>query len=85
VIYSFYISGVDRTWDFWMASLNSFETGFNKSDELWNNVQNKMIKYIEDNVGHAVFYSNKKVSARPKYKDVVEYLMGIIPFSVIKK
>jgi len=85
VIYSFYISGVDRTWDFWMASLNSFETGFNKSDELWNNVQNKMIKYIEDNGGHAVFYSNKKVSARPKYKDVVEYLMGIIPFSVIKK
>lgn len=67
---------------------NTFQnTIFNKGDELWQNIQQNMAKYINDNGGHAsaTSYSNSTIKARPNWENVKQYLKGNIDLQALKQ
>lgn len=76
--FAFYIIGVDRTWDVINATINRNDFGFEKADELWNNVQDNFKFFINQNGGQANFYTPKNPHARPDYNAVKDYLEGKI-------
>ena len=70
--YCFYTMGVDRIWDDWFSigdwlnhNLNGELTGFQKADQLWQSLQSKMANFVIDNGGHAEYYSDHSITARP--------------------
>lgn len=89
--YTFYTMGVDRVWDWWtQAGSDAMDfftgnSGFDMADELWTDVQQNMINFVNANGGQAFYYSRKNIIARPKWNDVKDYLMGIINFETLKQ
>ncbi len=81
--YIFYTMGVDRSTDLIMSSLNAAGTGFAFADQLWSNIQQKMVQYVNNNGGQA--YSYTPVKARPQWNHVQRYLRGEITFTLLKK
>ncbi len=89
--FTFYTMGVDRIWDWWtQAGSNAVgrltgNDGFDRADELWTDVQQNVINFVNANGGSAVYYSKKHIIARPKWNDVKDYLKGLISFEVLKQ
>jgi hypothetical protein len=88
--YVFYTMGVDRITDWMMALGNSAadeltgESGFDKADALWTNIQENMINFINGNGGQASFYSNKNTIARPEWDHFYDFLEGLIDIDQLK-
>lgn len=79
--------GVDRIWDNWFAigdwinhNLNGDLTGFQKADQLWSSLQSKMANFIIDHGGHAEYYSQPSIKARPSWSEVEKFLKGTVTF-----
>jgi hypothetical protein len=89
--FTFYTMAVDRIWDWWTQAGSDAigaltgNDGFDRADELWTDVQQNMINFINTNGGSATYYSRKTIIARPKWNDVKDYLMGLISFEVLKQ
>ncbi|WP_181955290.1 hypothetical protein [Filimonas effusa] len=80
----FFTRGVDRTSDWMFALSNQYDMVFDGADDLWENMQKNMIKFINDNGGDASYYSPSQVTVRPKWEDVKDYLKGIIDWDTLK-
>lgn len=74
--YEFYISGVDRVWD-WSASVYNgfFHTGF-AADALWEQVQTNMINFVNQNGGSATYFTPHHKAARVEWNSVKDFLNG---------
>ncbi|HRN72744.1 MAG TPA: hypothetical protein PLM81_06430 [Ginsengibacter sp.] len=90
--FTFYTIGVDRIWDNWFVLgdfVNQYVlgnlSGFQRADQLWSSLQSKMALFIIDHGGHAEYYSPPSIIARPKWKDVADYLKGTIDFLALKQ
>lgn len=90
--FAFYTMGVDRVWDNWFVLgdiINRYAlgdySGFEKADQLWSSLQSKMAQFIVDNGGHAEYYSNRSIKARPKWKEVDKFLMGQFDYLELKR
>jgi hypothetical protein len=83
--YIFYISAVDRTWDWYFAVGNSLVGGFEKSDKLWNNIQSNLSLYINSFSGQADYNPQQNIISRPQWEDVEDYLLGKITYQELKK
>ena len=64
-----------------------FESGFDAADRLWTSLQEKMIKFIEDNGGQAKFYdpAQKNYILRPEWSDIDLYLKNQISLTELKR
>lgn len=89
--YVFYTMGVDRITDWvmiagnWLMEWITHESGFDKADELWTNIQENMINFINSHGGQATFYTRKNIIARPKWKDAGDFLRGYISIEQYKQ
>ncbi|WP_207422820.1 hypothetical protein [Desertivirga brevis] len=83
--FTFYIMGVDRTWDWQFALGNMGHAGFDAADNLWRNVQENMIKFINNSGGQASYYSQHEIISRPQWADVQEYIFGQITLEELKR
>ena len=70
--------GVDRVWNWGSELANILFDGYGKGDELWNNVQDNIKIFVNQNGGQANFYNPKAPKARPDYNAVRDYLKGNI-------
>ncbi len=85
--YTFYTMGVDRTWDWFDGFVNSSLMGnniFNGADALWNNMQEKMMLFINSHGGQATPYAQRSYIARPKWDAVQQYLKKQISLQDLK-
>ncbi len=84
--WTFYIMGVDRTWDLFFGLGNFRNFGFNKGDELWKSVQQNLISYINSPTagGESTFYSRRSYISRPSWEDVKRFLKKEISFTQLK-
>ena len=82
----FYISGVDRIWDWYTALLNkvSFDYGFKSADNLWKNVIENFSYFIQSKGGIATAIPDSGAALRINYDKVEEYLKGKISFNDLK-
>jgi len=89
--YVFYTMGVDRITNSLyqvMDEVISYTTGsdgFDKADELWTDIQENMINFINSRGGQASFYTRKNTIARPKWSDVSDFLKGLISIEQLKQ
>lgn len=83
--YTFYSMAVDRTWDWPSAVTNDLFGGFERADQLWSNMQENLINYVNQNGGSAGYYAEKNYIARPKWEDIKDFLMGHISFETLKE
>ena len=89
--YTFYIMGVDRTWDWMDGLLNNLPPAlggniiFNGADNLWADIQQKFISFVNSQPGgQASYFLQQKIIARPQWNDVKDYLQGIITWEQLK-
>lgn len=82
--YIFYISAVDRAWDPTFNLVFKFGGAFKKGDELWENVQLNITKFINRGFGIAEFNPSKNITKRPDWEDVQDYLSGKITYQELK-
>lgn len=75
--YTFYTMGVDRVWHWLDILLGLQNTVFQGGDELWTNMQDNMIAFINSLPGgQATPFTIPKIIARPKWNQVESYLRG---------
>lgn len=83
--WTFFTMAVDRTWDFWDEFANNNVGGFAAADQLWTNVQENIIAFINARGGGSSFYTIHKHIARPDWDDVKKYLKKEITFQQLKE
>ncbi|MCX6263275.1 MAG: hypothetical protein NTZ47_01865 [Bacteroidetes bacterium] len=83
--YIFYISGVDRIWDWWFIFGNLFYDGFAEADKLWIDIQKNVKFFINKGFGEAEIDPQKNIMKRPEWEYVEEYLQGKISYQELKK
>lgn len=81
----FYISGVDRIWDFWTEVGNDLIiNGFNKGDQLWEDVINNFTSKINSLGGKATSNHIWNVKERYAWGILRAYLKGEKSFQELK-
>lgn len=74
--YTFYTMGVDRTSDWLFSAFNYNGAVFAGADQLWSDMQNNMIAFINLRGGSAGYYNQKSYIARPDFALVKNFLQG---------
>lgn len=82
--YEFYISGVDRAWNWYAALANdnfisnyfNQHIGFDAADALWEQVQSNMINFVQQNGGTASYFAQPHKAARVQWLPVKDFLNG---------
>ena len=59
--------------------------GFKQTDSLWNNVQDNLKNFINQNGGSSLFYTPKGPHSRPIWDDVKDFLLGTIDEIELKR
>jgi hypothetical protein len=89
--YVFYTMGTDRITNYLYETIDkgiknvTGRSGFDEADELWTNIQENMINFINTRGGQANFYASKNTIARPIWDVAGDFLMGIISLEQLKQ
>jgi hypothetical protein len=85
--FTFYTMAVDRVWDRIFEfgdAINPFINGFQLADNLWKNIQNNLIAYINLHGGAANSFHPASYISRPEWSDVKDYLTGLIDLNTLR-
>lgn len=89
--FTFYTMGVDRIstdlfnfGDWLNQNILQSSSGFENADELWTDMQTNMMNFVNSKRGSASLYSKQRVTARPLWGLVGQYLMGQISLDTLK-
>jgi hypothetical protein len=82
--WQFYITGVDRVWDYFVHRLALSSLGFENADILWESLQNSIINYCNSNGGQAHHFIQPSLKARVEWDKVEQFLTGQISLQQLK-
>lgn len=89
--YCFYTSAADRITGALQTVANTWAdrfgiySGFDRADDLWRSLQDKMIDFINNNGGSARRYSTPEYILRPEWEDIDDFLKKKITMNELKQ
>lgn len=82
--WQFYITGVDRVWDYAVHYFGLAPLGFANADILWQSLQNSIINHCNNNGGQAQHFIQPSLKARVSWDKVEQFLTGQISLQQLK-